>query len=89
MFSRPLAPKLSEALGQQVVIDSRPGAAGTIANELVAKTPPRLHAARAPGSAMAARALKVRDRAGFRAVIQISTFSCILVAHPQFLKDCA
>jgi len=34
---RPLAAKLSDLLGQQVIVDSRPGAAGGIANEAVAK----------------------------------------------------
>jgi tripartite-type tricarboxylate transporter receptor subunit TctC len=37
---RLLAPRLSEVLGQQVVIDNRPGAASTIGLEIVAKSPP-------------------------------------------------
>lgn len=37
---RILAPRLSEILGQQVVIDNRPGAASTIGLEIVAKSPP-------------------------------------------------
>lgn len=40
VVARPLAQRLSEVLGQQVVIDNRPGAAGIIAMELVAKSPP-------------------------------------------------
>src|SRR3954463_478713 len=40
VFSRPLAQKLSESLGQQVVVDARPGATGMIANDLVAKSAP-------------------------------------------------
>src|SRR5690348_5041592 len=36
---RPIAPRMSEALGQQVVVDNRPGATGLIANEHVAKSP--------------------------------------------------
>jgi tripartite-type tricarboxylate transporter receptor subunit TctC len=35
-----VSPKLSEALGQQVVIDNRGGAAGNIGAELAAKSPP-------------------------------------------------
>ena len=37
---RILTPRLSEALGQQVVVDNRPGAGSTIGAELVAKAPP-------------------------------------------------
>ncbi len=37
---RVVAPKLSEALGQAVVIENRGGAGGTIGMELVAKAPP-------------------------------------------------
>jgi tripartite-type tricarboxylate transporter receptor subunit TctC len=40
VFSRPLAQKLSEGLGQQFVIDARPGATGTIGSEIVVKSPP-------------------------------------------------
>jgi len=38
--ARLLAPKLSEYLGQQVIVDNRPGAGTNIANELVAHSPP-------------------------------------------------
>ena len=37
--ARPVAQRLSDALGQQFMIDNRPGASGTIATELVAKAP--------------------------------------------------
>lgn len=38
--ARTVAHKLSEAFGQQVVVDNRPGAAGNIGMELAAKSPP-------------------------------------------------
>jgi tripartite-type tricarboxylate transporter receptor subunit TctC len=38
--ARAIAPRLSERLGQQIVIDNRPGATGNVAAELVAKAPP-------------------------------------------------
>src|SRR5690242_736048 len=37
---RQIAPKLSEAVGQPVIVDNRPGANGTIATQLAAKAPP-------------------------------------------------
>src|SRR5450759_2414627 len=38
--ARTIAAKLTTALAQQIVIDNRPGAAGSIAAELAAKSPP-------------------------------------------------
>jgi tripartite-type tricarboxylate transporter receptor subunit TctC len=40
---RSIAPELSEALGQQLVIENRPGASAVIATDLVAKAPPDGH----------------------------------------------
>ena len=39
-ISRILAPKLSAALGTQVVVENRPGAGGTIGSDLAAKAAP-------------------------------------------------
>jgi tripartite-type tricarboxylate transporter receptor subunit TctC len=39
-FARVLAPKLSESLGQQFIVDNRTGASGTIGTELVARAAP-------------------------------------------------
>ena len=38
--TRLITPRLAEALGQPFIVDNRPGAAGNIAAELAAKTPP-------------------------------------------------
>jgi tripartite-type tricarboxylate transporter receptor subunit TctC len=38
--ARAIAPKLTERLGQQVIIDNRPGATGNIATDIVAKSSP-------------------------------------------------
>ncbi len=40
IYSRVLGPQLSQALGQQVVIDNRAGAGGALGAELAAKAPP-------------------------------------------------
>ncbi len=40
IVARTLGPKMSEALGQQVVVDNRAGAAGIVGTDLAAKSPP-------------------------------------------------
>jgi tripartite-type tricarboxylate transporter receptor subunit TctC len=40
IFARPIAQKLSEALKQQVIVDNRGGAGGTIGADAAAKSPP-------------------------------------------------
>ena len=37
--ARPIAQKMSELMGQQVIVDNRPGAAGNIATEITARAP--------------------------------------------------
>src|SRR5687767_1131721 len=41
--ARILAQKLSEIVGQQVVVDNRPGASANLAGEIVARSPPDGH----------------------------------------------
>jgi tripartite-type tricarboxylate transporter receptor subunit TctC len=43
IFFRILSPKMGEVLGQQLIIDYRPGAGGTVGADLVAKSPPDGH----------------------------------------------
>ena len=40
LTARPVAQKMSELLGQQVIVENRPGAAGNIATEQVARAAP-------------------------------------------------
>src|SRR6184192_1924279 len=39
-ISRVVAPKLSESLGQQFVVENRPGASGGVAAEALVRSPP-------------------------------------------------
>ena len=38
--ARIIAPKMAELLGQQILIDNRPGAGGAIGTEIASKAPP-------------------------------------------------
>jgi tripartite-type tricarboxylate transporter receptor subunit TctC len=43
IIGRVIAPKLTESLGQQVVVDNRPGASGIVGSQIVAKAAPDGH----------------------------------------------
>ncbi|HET6492403.1 MAG TPA: tripartite tricarboxylate transporter substrate binding protein [Burkholderiales bacterium] len=86
--ARMLGPKLSEALGQQVLIDNRPGAGSTIGTELVAKAAPdgytlllisNTHAI----NASLYRKLNYDPIADFAPVLQFATSPNVLVVHPS------
>ncbi len=88
VMGRPLAAKLSDLLGQQVIVDSRPGATGGIANEAVAKSAPDGYTLlTAPGSSLTAvphlQAVRFDPLRDFAAVVQTTSFSFMLVAHPS------
>jgi tripartite-type tricarboxylate transporter receptor subunit TctC len=87
-MARVMAPKLSEALGQQVVIDNRGGAGATIGTEIAAKSPPDgytlllMTVTNAVGMSLYPN-LKydlVRD---FAPVTRVATTPHILVVHPS------
>ncbi len=88
VMGRPLAAKLSDLLGQQVIVDSRPGATGGIANEAVAKSAPDGYTLlAAPGSSLTAvphlQAVRFDPLRDFAGVVQTTGFSYVLVAHPS------
>ena len=43
ILGRAIAPKLTESLGEQVVVDNRPGASGIVGSQIVAKATPDGH----------------------------------------------
>ncbi|HEV7394776.1 MAG TPA: tripartite tricarboxylate transporter substrate binding protein, partial [Burkholderiales bacterium] len=88
-MARVLAPKLSEGLGQQVVIENRGGAGATIGTELAAKSAPDGYTlvlgnvaplAILPGSGMKLTYDPVKD---FLPVSLIATSDYILTVHPS------
>jgi len=88
VYSRPLAQKVSEMLGQQFVIDARPGATGTIGSEIVAKSPPDGYTLlAAPSSALGStphmQKLPFDTLKDFVPIAQIDEFYSVIVAHPR------
>jgi tripartite-type tricarboxylate transporter receptor subunit TctC len=87
--ARAVGQRMAEALGQQFVIDSRPGASGIIGTELVAKAPRDGYTMLAQNCSHAAnptlfRKLPYDSLGDFTPVAQINrTYGNILAAHPS------
>jgi tripartite-type tricarboxylate transporter receptor subunit TctC len=88
IVARIVAPPLSDALGQPIVIDNRPGAAGNIGAELAAAAPPDGHTLMVANIAHSVSVTLypklgydlVRD---FAPVTQIASGSFLLASHPS------
>lgn len=85
---RILAQKLSEGLGQQVVVDNRPGAGSTIGTDIVAKSPADGYTLLMVSnthviSASLYKKLPYDPIADFAAVLQFATSPNVLVVHPS------
>jgi tripartite-type tricarboxylate transporter receptor subunit TctC len=86
---RPITQRMSEVFGVQMIVDNRPGAAGMIANELVAKAAPDGYTLLVnPGSFVTVSShlnSKVPfDPLGHLApIIQITSYQFVLVVHPS------
>jgi tripartite-type tricarboxylate transporter receptor subunit TctC len=96
-LARALGQKLSDSLGQQVVIDNRTGANGNIGMDIVAKAPPDGHTIVLGYIANVAIGPSLYDKLPFdpvrdyEAVTLLATSPNVLVAHPGIpvsnLKD--
>jgi len=88
IVSRTLAPKLTETLGQTVLIDNRGGAGGVIATEQVSKAPPdgyTLLMGTIGGIAVAMSLVPTRGYDTLRDLVPITqavTVTNLLVVHP-------
>jgi tripartite-type tricarboxylate transporter receptor subunit TctC len=88
IIARAVAQKLSEALGQQFVVDNRPGAGQMIGIELVAKSPADGYTILMAASTLAINSIMykkvpydpVRD---FAPITQAASLPNILVVHPS------
>ncbi len=88
IVARSLTPRLTEALGQQIVADNRPGANGIIAAELAAKAPPDGYTLLvAPGNYAFAPAMYAKlsfDMASaFAPVGKLAQTPLLVVVHPS------
>ena len=87
MAARILAPRMSESLGQQIIVDNRPGAGSAIASEITAKAPPDGYTLVSIGSSHAVNAalypkLPYAAAAGFNAIVLVATAPVAITANP-------
>ena len=86
--ARIVVPKMSEALGQPMVIDNRSGAGGTVGTEVVARATPDGHVLLATFASHTMNATLYRDLSydtekAFAPISLIATVPNILVVHPS------
>lgn len=87
--ARIVAQKLTEIWGQQVVVENRPGASGTIAAELTAKAPPDGHTMLVAPQTSVVTAPLIFRKVGFDTLRDFASLSIIgstpllLVVHPS------
>lgn len=88
ILARPIAQRLSEQFGQQVIVDNRPGATGLIANEFVARAAPDGYTLlMAPGSSLTStphlqRKMPYDSLRDFAPIIQVNAFPQVLIVNP-------
>jgi tripartite-type tricarboxylate transporter receptor subunit TctC len=89
IIARSVAQPLGEALGQSVVVENRPGAAGVIGTEIVAKAPADGYSLLmfVDGNSMMPAAIKGLQHDPVRSFTPVTILgrgSLVLVAHPSF-----
>jgi tripartite-type tricarboxylate transporter receptor subunit TctC len=88
VLARVLAQKLGDSMGQQFVVDNRPGATGTIAAAMVAKSPPDgytmiMHSTSSHVSAYLYRQITYDPMKDFAPVASAGALAFYLVTHPS------
>jgi tripartite-type tricarboxylate transporter receptor subunit TctC len=89
VVARTLATGLSKSMGQQVVVDNKPGAGGIVAGNIVANAPPDGYTLLMGSIGMLAIAPNLRTDLPFSfdknfvAVAQVSATPNVIVAHPS------
>ncbi len=88
-IARWVAQPLGEALGQAVVVENRPGAAGVIGTEVVAKSPPDGYTLLmfVDGNSMMPAALKTLQHDPVKSFAQVTLLgrgSLVVLVHPSF-----
>ena len=87
--ARAIAPGLGEALGQQAIVENRPGASGQIGAEAVAKSPPDGHALMVASSTVMSMVPAVYSKLrydilkDFVPVGRLSEVPFVIVVHPS------
>src|SRR5438552_578240 len=87
ILARTLAPALGEELGQAVVIDNRPGAAGSIGAAVVAKAPPDGYTLFLASSSFTTNAVLQQNQSfdplrDFEPITNVASAPFLLVARP-------
>ena len=88
-LARPMAQRLSEVVGQQVLVDNRPGAAGNIAMEMVSKAAPDGYTVfSGPGSSITVNPhihpkMPIDVLRDLLPIAPMGQFSALLVVHPS------
>jgi tripartite-type tricarboxylate transporter receptor subunit TctC len=88
VMARLIAPRLGERLGQQVIIDNRPGATGNIGAELASHAPPDGYTVLMAGASIAINVSLYRKLAydllkDFTAVTTVAVSPNIVLVHPS------